>query len=82
MIRDHDLRRAHECARNGDALAFRTRQTINGQRRFRRETDLREEWEEWPVTPESADARLDAVPAADEPSLRRRWQQAFGQRFL
>jgi ubiquinone/menaquinone biosynthesis C-methylase UbiE len=42
------------------------------------EADIREEWEEWAVTPMSADARLDAVPAPNEPSLRERWQQAFG----
>lgn len=39
--------------------------------------DIREEWEEWEVTSESADARLDAVPAAGEPSLRDRWTQTF-----
>jgi SAM-dependent methyltransferase len=42
------------------------------------DADIREESEEWRVTPESADARLDAVPAADEPSLRERWHKAFG----
>jgi len=40
-------------------------------------TDIREEWEDWLVTPEGADARLDAVPSADSPSLRDRWQEAF-----
>jgi arsenite methyltransferase len=41
------------------------------------EPDLQEESEEWNVTPASAAARLDAVPAAGEPSLRERWGQAF-----
>ena len=41
------------------------------------EVDVREGWEEWLVTSESAAARLDAVPAAGEPSLRDRWNVAF-----
>jgi arsenite methyltransferase len=41
------------------------------------DADVREEFEEWTVTPTSIDARLDAVPAAGEQSLRQRWQQAF-----
>jgi arsenite methyltransferase len=41
------------------------------------ELDVRERWEEWTVTDESADARLDSVPAGGEPSLRQRWKHAF-----
>jgi arsenite methyltransferase len=41
--------------------------------------DMREEWEEWEVTLSSVDARLDAVPAAGEPSLRARWARVFSE---
>jgi ubiquinone/menaquinone biosynthesis C-methylase UbiE len=41
--------------------------------------DIREESEDWLVTPESADARLDAVPVAGSPSLRERWQRSFAE---
>jgi len=44
------------------------------------EPDVREEWEEWTVSAPSIDARLDAVPAAGEPSLRDRWLRAFPSR--
>jgi arsenite methyltransferase len=41
------------------------------------ELDVREWFEDWTVTAESADARFDSVPAAGEPSLRQRWESAF-----
>jgi len=39
--------------------------------------DVRGEWEEWSVTAPSVAARLDAVPAVGEPSLRDRWTRAL-----
>lgn len=40
--------------------------------------ELETRQEEWLVDERSVDARLDAVGAAGEPSLRERWQRAFG----
>lgn len=39
--------------------------------------ELETRQEEWSVDERSADARLDAIGAAGEPSLRERWQRAF-----